>query len=411
MTIIPRGKDKEGRTIYQVQVSGGRDASGKRVRKTVTVHGGKGEAKQAEARLSVEVQLGGANSSMTFAQWVEMYVRQAERRVADRSMAASTLAGYKRMLLNRILPALGRYRLDALQPRHIAALYRTMEKDTYKRTFYDKEGKPLPSREISASTRSKHHQLISVILHEAQYAGLLNHNPAQSVRAPRRTKKEGPHFTSAELAKLLTALRRMPLECQVPIMLMLRCGLRRGEVIAVQWGDVLLDRGFVIVRHSAETIDGEQVLKVPKTEASADSVPIDDDLVTLLRQWREQQALAGPLAHRFVCSYKGRWMKIDHLSRWYRRFARAAGLPHTGLHALRHTYASIMAGKVTIEGLRRLMRHSSANVTLGNYSHLIDEVDEAARGLVGQAMAAHMATPAATQPDNTHNTNGSTPSS
>ena len=391
MTIIPKGKDKQGRNVYRVQVSAGNRPDGTRCRLGETVHGSPKDAERAERRLQAEADKGQAVSSMTFAAWVEVYLREAAKR-----NAASTVAGYRRMLANRIIPAIGSYRLDELQPKHLAAFYRQLG-----------DGKNLRNKEpLSGHSQLKHHRLIHAILREAQYAGILQANPAGSVRAPKMEKADGPHYTESDVKILLTALDTVEMRYQVPVLLMLGAGLRRGEVIALQWEDILFDRGYVIVRHSAEWVGGEQRMKPPKSRHSMATVPISDELVSVLTGWQELQRVLDKESPYICTQAGGKWMTLDHLSHWYADFAKAAKLPHTGVHALRHTYASLLAGSVTLEALRGFMRHHSATVTLANYSHLYTSYDDAARAQISGAMARGLARESATNTTIEANTKG-----
>lgn len=379
MSIREIGTDRQGRTVYLVQVSAGTAPDGKRSRPSARVHGTRRDAERLERQLRADAEASAVSSGMLFADWAARYLDDARAR----GLAASTLAGYRRMLTNRILPALGRYPLNELAPRHLAAFYRSLAGAKNMR-----DG----GEALSGHSQLKHHRLIHAMLREAQYAGLLRENPAAVVRAPRMTRTtEGPHYAEDDVAVLLTALDRQQLRYQVPVLLMMGAGLRRGEVIGLRWEDVLLDRGFVLVRHAAEWVDGRQRLKAPKSRHSQASVPISGELVEVLRRWQDEQAALDGRTE-YVCTVAGgAWMTVDHLSHWYADFARAAGLPATGCHALRHTYAALLAGSVSLEALRRLMRHHSATVTLANYSHLYTDYDDAARAGVSRAMASKLA--------------------
>ncbi|MGH3997534.1 MAG: tyrosine-type recombinase/integrase [Pseudonocardiaceae bacterium] len=84
-------------------------------------------------------------------------------------------------------------------------------------------------------------------------------------------------------------------------------------------------------------------------------------------------------------------------SRIWRPAARAAGLPpRTGLHALRHLYASLLIRHgESVKTVQKRLGHSSAAITLDTYAHLWPDADDRTRDAIGQAFAAAKVDPAA----------------
>jgi len=155
-------------------------------------------------------------------------------------------------------------------------------------------------------------------------------------------------------------------------------GLRQGELLGLQWGDVDWQARKVYVRRSWS---GGRMYD-PKTKASRRRVPIPDELLTPLREWR----LACPKGELDLVFPNGDG-KPQHPSNLLRRgffpALRRAGLRRIRFHDLRHTYASLLIAQgYNIKTVSTLMGHSSIKITMDVYTHLLpDATDSIASGL------------------------------
>ena len=152
--------------------------------------------------------------------------------------------------------------------------------------------------------------------------------------------------------------------------LALHSGLRKGELLGLQWDSVDLESGTIYVReqfsHGAVT--------TPKTDAGRRYVPIDADTMEQLKRWRA-------VARRPVDSHDlvfptstGHYQSASNVnSRGFKTALNRAGLPSSiRFHDLRHTYASMaIAGNVPLNDLKVVLGHSSIAVTADIYGHLV----------------------------------------
>jgi len=148
----------------------------------------------------------------------------------------------------------------------------------------------------------------------------------------------------------------------------LYAGLRRGELQALRWQNIDLERGVINVEHSWDRCAG---LIEPKSRSGVRRVPIPAALRTQLLAHRLRR---GRPAAGFV------FLAADHTrpfdSAWAtakaRRAWQATGLTPIGLHECRHTYAAYaIAAGLNPKALSRYMGHSSITVTLDRYGHLM----------------------------------------
>ena len=129
-----------------------------------------------------------------------------------------------RLLRLQIAPHLGAIPLQRLKPQHIA-------------TWHGK----LIAGGLCAQTVTHAHRVLSLALKQAVEHGTLTRNPAATVKPPRIEPREIEILAPAQIAALMTGLADHPLLYPIAV-LALATGSRRGELLALEWADLDLDR-------------------------------------------------------------------------------------------------------------------------------------------------------------------------
>ncbi|MCP4449333.1 MAG: site-specific integrase [Myxococcales bacterium] len=165
-----------------------------------------------------------------------------------------------------------------------------------------------------------------------------------------------------EASRLVEGASAEP-EWQTMIWLALKTGLRLGELRALQWDDVDLVAGRLVVRHSA----WKQHLGTPKNGRTREA-PLSAQTVKRLRAHRH---LRGDFV---FCRMDGAMLTKEQCKWPLWRACKRAGLRRVGWHPLRHTFAShlVMRG-VPLKAVQELMGHSTIEMTM-RYSHLSPDV-------------------------------------
>lgn len=162
------------------------------------------------------------------------------------------------------------------------------------------------------------------------------------------------------------------------ILLGLRAGLRQGEILALRWSDVDLERGTI--RVSRRIWNGN--VDTPKGGRSRD-VPISGELAAALSALASRAGgglvFPSPEGERHLRKNECKWPL------W--RACRRAGLRRVGWHVLRHTFAShlVMRG-VSLKAVQELLGHRDIKQTM-RYAHLAPEVTRDAVSLLDQGPA------------------------
>ena len=160
-------------------------------------------------------------------------------------------------------------------------------------------------------------------------------------------------------------------------------GLRQGEIFGLTVDRVDFLRRTVRVDRQLVTIQGQEpVLGPPKTEASRRSVPLPQVAVEALAQHVE---MYGTVGDGFVFTSKAdEPIRRTAFSAIWRPAADAAGIPKgTGMHALRHYYASLLIRHgESVKVVQARLGHASAAETLDTYSHLWPDSEDRTRAAV-----------------------------
>jgi integrase len=272
---------------------------------------------------------------------------------------------YAEIARKNIAPLLGGLGLMKLQPAHISQAY------TKALTSGRRDG----SGGLSPRTVTHMHRVLREALQQAVRWQLLARNPADAVKPPKVERRQMSVLDADATAGLIEAARATTLF--VPILLGVRCGMRRGEVVALRWRNVDLERGQISVVASAEQTDQGVREKEPKN-GKGRTVVLSATEVEELRSHRVQQAqrllaLGVRLSddHHVVARADGQALQPRSLTHAFVKFARAHGF-QIRLHDLRHSHAThMLASGVHPKIAQERLGHSSVGITLDLYSHVL----------------------------------------
>lgn len=269
-----------------------------------------------------------------------------------------TYRTYGVMVHHSINPTLGDVPLQKLRAEQIQHLYAHLE-----------------ARGLASGSINKAHTILKSALRQAQRWGLIAINPAEVALPPPVRQQPITVWTKEQVVQFLSATRASPL---FPMYLLaLTTGARVGELCALQWPAVDLDRGEIAITGTLHWQGSGYTVEPPKTRRSR-RVRVPPVVVAILRQHHQDQ---GQPQDGFVFHNAARQpLQRETITKRFHREAHRAGLPEIRFHDLRHTAATILLSEgAHFKVVQEMLGHSSATTTLNTYAHVTQTMqDEAA---------------------------------
>jgi integrase len=362
---------KRSKNSWQIRFDAAPVADGKRQRRHVTVRGSYADAKRELTRLLAARDTGMLPSptAATVGQYLQSWLDTATGR------SPKTLERYRELARWQISPHLGDVPLQKLSPEMVRHWHAKL---------IDK---------VSALTTRHAHRLLRQVLATAVKDGTLARNVADVHKPPKVKRSEVEILTFEQIAAVQDALQGHTL---YPIVaLALGTGMRRGELLAIQWGDIDLDSATLQVKRSLEETSAGLRLKEPKSDAGWRTVTLSAATVGMLRAHKIEQMQfrlavgAGALKDDTLVftDINGQPLKPHTVSRAWRRVVEAKDLPRVTFHSLRHTHASVLiASGLDILTISRRIGHAKPSVTLDVYGHLMGGADAACAVAIGKIL-------------------------
>jgi integrase len=347
-------------------------ATGRRRTVTSTFRGSRKDAEKELRRLLRTLDTGEHvdPTRMTVREWLSTWLDTTRQEVSPK-----THERYAEIVNHFLAPALGNLPLGKLTATHIRKAYNNWATDGRR------DGKP---GGLSPRTRRHMHRILSSALSRAVEEQLIARNPAEVFRRrlPKVERREMTTLSVDQSAQLLDAIRHT--RVYWPVLLALATGARRGEVLALRWRNVDLDRGTIRIVESLEQTKAGLRFKAPKSEKGR-GIMLPAFAIDELRRLKLEQA--GELlqlgvrqsGETLLCSRAdGEPMQPRSLTH---EFTRLVGgikdIPRVRFHDLRHSHATmlLLAG-VHPKIAQERLGHSTVSVTLDLYSHVTATMQE-----------------------------------
>lgn len=423
---------RERNGSYQITVSCGRDVFGKKLIETTTFTPPAGltpkkleKAVEEFARKFEEKILSGAamdGRKITLGDFIERWIPE----YAEVNLQPGTVEKYQ-MEIDKILPVLGHLKLSEIRPSRVNAFYVAMLKGGRR------DGKP---GGYSIGTIRKTHGVLSSIMQTAVQWEIIDSNPCGKVRLPtgREAADRIKFFTPEQVIAFLdflekpytvttkghsriddtgkpytvgeyTSTKEVPLQFRVLFTLAIYAGLRKGELLALKWSDVDLDAGLIRVSKAVSVVNGEVLIKQPKTKTSTRTVAVPPSVTMLLRKLHKEQLATrlylgdywknegwlftqsnGTLMNYSTPGHSFR----DILERYNAGKPEIEQLPLIPFHGLRHTSATLLiAGHQDVRSVSARLGHAQASTTMNIYAHALAAADQTAADTLEKMLVKH----------------------
>ena len=309
-------------------------------------------------------------TSYTVASWLDSFIEKKSN-LRD-SSKERMIQSYAKIEVHEI----GNIPLNELTASMVENFYYTLSSP-----WIDVNGEQ--QKQLSSSSISKIHRLLFAGYKKAMQNGEITANPLLLVEPPKVVTKTMSTFSWREIGKIFHAIRKhekykfnnsQRYNYRLLFMMLLECGMRIGELLALRWKDVDLQKREIHI-HSTKGRD-KQTFNAPKTKSGNRLIPIlFDKLHQALAQYKE---ITDGKPDSFVFSNKsGGSINYQRVFLTWQRVCELAGIEEKGLHTFRHTCATyLLQHFVPVAEVSRILGHSSPTITYSFYVHAIPNYNE-----------------------------------
>ena len=367
--------------VWQITIELPKDPiTGKRNRKYRTVEGTKKEAERAMHEFITELEKGiyVANSNISITEWVHTWLDV----YIIPNVSPTTLSRYQGMIKRYIDPVIGNIPVQQLNTLAVQSWVNGLKIS------------PSSGKEMSAATIKHAYHVLKGAMDKAVLAGIIYRSPCTGIMLPKGQKKQAVIYDEKQIRQLLDAASGTEMELVIDMELCL--GLRRGELLGLEWGDIDWDHNQVKIIRNRVVVDSKSVVKEPKTATSVRTLYVPLPLMKKLRK-HKMQCLSNKLrlgkaytaTDYIIVHPDGKPIYPEYLSQMLTKLQEKAGLPKCRFHDLRHLCASIMLLQgVNVKVAQERLGHKDISTTMNIYSHVLPSSAKEAAEKIGQLVYA-----------------------
>ncbi len=291
-------------------------------------------------------------------EWLQIY--------ASVHVKESTFRSYRSVITQHLIPDLGHYPVTLITPHVVQQFLSAVLKKTTKR-----------KKPTTTKTANNMLKLMKTVFKYACKWGYMRFNPAEDIESFPVSHEE-MHFLEPEDIRALLNASLEPFRTLFLTAVM--TGMRRGELLALQWGDIDWNSSRIFVRRTLFWFSCEEASErkhderwkfgTPKTKNSYRTIPMSPELKKAL----QIHHIKSPVnEHGLVfCSKEGKPIDPDNMvKREFHYALTTAGLRRIRFHDLRHTCAAVLiAADFNPKFIQMFLGHASIQTTMDRYGHL-----------------------------------------
>ena len=261
---------------------------------------------------------------------------------------------------------------------------------------------------LSEKTINHHRRLICEILTQAVRDRIIPFNVADRdhMKPIKVEAKEAVFLDDEQALRVLESLESEQLKWKTAMYLLIFSGMRRGELMGLEWGDIDFDNHVIHIRRTSQYVPPWGIItKPPKNKTSFRTIKLSKMIFDLLEEyhnkwlqfkdslgteWKDNIEIKNvdgttrtvPNDRLFIQD-DSTPMHPDSITDWTRNFIVRHHLPHFSSHSLRHTHATLLIAEgVPLPIVSRRLGHSSLTTTTKTYVHAIQAADEIASTVI-----------------------------
>lgn len=327
----------------------------------------KADVEQRAALFKAEFEKGVAvlDDNLTFYTWADKWLKTYKSNVQY-----NTYKMYENIIKTHLKPALGSYKIKNIKKHHLQETINNL----------------IAQNKYSTARQAR--LTLKQIFEQAVQNEYVYKNPAAGIALPKQPKTQKRALTQQEI-NLFTAAELEPKE-KTFVFLILYCGLRRGEALALKASDIDFENRKISINKSLIFKENNSEIKnIPKSEAGIRVLPIVDDLYDALYDF------ANDKTDYIFTMENGKIMSKSSFRKFWNRIMAKANEaaqkekmqlnPDITPHIFRHTFATnLYYAEIDIKTAQYLLGHSSIKMTMDIYTHLESEDTSKAQDILNQ---------------------------
>ncbi len=382
---VRKRETKNKTPSYQIIIEKTPDCeTGKRRRIYRTVHGTKKDAEREMRTMldDIENRTFVKSNSISVIQWMFQWVKTYLI-----NLSPTTLQGYEYQVEHYIknMP-IGNIPLQDLTVADVQIWINELSKQS-----------PISNKPLSAKTVKNIYHNLSAAIDKAVQLELVKRNVCKSVTLPKVKKYQAEVYDEDEIQKLLVAVKDTDME--LPVLLAVSLGLRRGELLGLKWKHIDFDNAIIsiednLVEVRKELSDDRMMTKSPKSISGLRKISISKSIIDALKKAKHDYAVNKLKMGRdfydgdyVICQINGKPYKPASMSRKFNQLLKKHDLKHIRLHDLRHTNATLMLTKgISPKVAQVRLGHSDFSTTMNIYSHVLKSMETEAAEKIDDAI-------------------------
>lgn len=274
-----------------------------------------------------------------------------------RKLKETTRKNYRKYLDEYILPFMGDKKVNDIKPTDVQKML-----DNY--------------AHLSHKTLKDMKSILSQIFRYCESDELIDKNPCENadieIPSDKVTKRDA--LSIEDYKDIIANLPKCPEKCILFVSLCIYTGMRRGEILGLRKEDIDISaKTITVCRNVVHPQQNKPVITTPKTKAGYRMIPIDENLIPLLKKVDHDGFIFGGESPYTLSAYRNMWKRITT----------TIDMHGATPHSLRHSYLTYAVGLTTdYKTVQGLSGHADLNTLLNRYAHIQqDKVVELSRSM------------------------------
>lgn len=286
-----------------------------------------------------------------FNEWIDVYGKHCEK---------TTLVTRIRYINKHIIPSLGNYKLSQLS-----------------KMDYEKFLNKLSDSGYARRTVQTIHSIFCTAINKAVDLEIISHNKYTGIKIKQSKENEEEKinfYSKEEVDIFISAARSSKFHHYIIAVLLLRTGMRKGEMLALTWDDINLEEKTIAITKTRSDLG----VKKPKTPSSKRIISIDNTLIEELKKyrlWQKKNKIKYGERYKnssfLILKQDGEEMGEYGVNKVIDAIIAKTNLHHLTPHGLRHTHAiMLLESGANLKFVSTRLGHATINMTANVYIHI-----------------------------------------